>query len=242
LTQRGRRQFHRLSSTSEHTRSDYRTHHDEQQARDQLAALVGQRGARLEHGDRIDLGKVDGRHFVFSCGVGIDATVVRRVDAHPRLKSRTGPYYYSWAAISAFYRSYMVKPVRLRVEVDGESAEGVTALAQNSDPFTYFAKVPIRICEDIGLDDGTLSMALLHRAKQRDMLPIATRVLSQRLHASKHRQIEAFDDVDEAMVRSISMDEDGQPRSFPVQVDGDYIGEHTELSFGVDPGALTIVS
>ena len=85
--------------------------------------------------------------------------------------------------------------------------EGVTAIAQNSDPFTYFAKVPIRVCEDIGLDDGTLSMALLQRAKQRDMLPIATRVLSQRLRASKHRQIEDFDDVGEALVRSISMDD-----------------------------------
>ena len=30
---------------------------------------------------RIDLGKVGGRHFVFSCGVGLDATVVKRVDA-----------------------------------------------------------------------------------------------------------------------------------------------------------------
>ena len=58
---------------------------------------------------KIDLGTVDERHFVFSCGVGIDATVVKRVDAHPRLKSRAGPYYYSWAAISAFYRSYMVQ-------------------------------------------------------------------------------------------------------------------------------------
>ena len=45
---------------------------------------------------KIDLGRVDERHFVFSCGVGIDATVVQRVDAHPRLKSRTGPYYYTW--------------------------------------------------------------------------------------------------------------------------------------------------
>jgi diacylglycerol kinase family enzyme len=62
------------------------------------------------------------------------------------------------------------------------------------------------------------------------------------MHVSKHRQIEEFDDVAEATVRSISMDEDGQPRPFPVQVDGDYIGEHTELRFSVDPGALTIVS
>ena len=32
---------------------------------------------------KIDLGMVDERYFVFSCGVGIDATVVKRVDAHP---------------------------------------------------------------------------------------------------------------------------------------------------------------
>ena len=118
----------------------------------------------------------------------------------------------------------------------------MTAIAQNSDPFTYFAKLPIRICEDIDLDDGTISMALLHRAKQRDMLPVATRVLSRRLHVCKHRQIDEFDDVTEAMVRSVSMDDDGQPRPFPVQVDGDYIGEHTELRFTVDPAALTIVA
>ena len=65
---------------------------------------------------------VDGRHFVFSCGVGIDATVVKRVDAHPRLKSRAGPYYYSWAALSAFYRHYLDNPVRLRVETSGGDA------------------------------------------------------------------------------------------------------------------------
>ena len=108
---------------------------------------------------KIDLGKVDERHFVFSCGVGIDATVVKRVDAHPRLKSTAGPYYYSWAAVSAFYRSYLLNPVRLRVEVDGgEPVEGVTALAQNSDPFTYFASRPVRVCEGIAIDDGTLSI------------------------------------------------------------------------------------
>ena len=72
--------------------------------------------------------------------------------------------------------------------------------------------------------------------------PIATRVLSRRLHVIKHRQIDEFDDVGEAWVRSISRDEDDQLRPFPVQVDGDYIGEHTELRFSVEPGALTVVA
>ena len=191
---------------------------------------------------KIDLGRCNGRHFVFACGVGLDATVVKRVDAHPVLKARARQWYYTWAAISGFYRQYLRDPVRLELEIDGETHEGVTAIAQNSDPFTYFANVPIRICEDIALDDGTISMALLARAKQRDMIPIAARVLSRRLHASRHRQIQEFDDVPAATVRSISPDEDGQPRPFPVQVDGDYIGEHTELSFSVEAGALTVVS
>jgi diacylglycerol kinase family enzyme len=191
---------------------------------------------------KIDLGRCNGRRFVFACGVGLDATVVKRVDAHPRLKARARQWYYTWAAISGFYRHYLRDPVRFELEVAGETHHGVTAIAQNSDPFTYFANIPIRICEDVGLDDGALSMALLRRAKQRDMLPIASRVLSKSLHAAKHRQIEAFDEVTAASVRSISMDEDGLPRAFPVQVDGDYIGEYTELDFSVEPGALTIVA
>jgi diacylglycerol kinase family enzyme len=194
------------------------------------------------HPRKIDLGRCNGRRFVFACGVGLDATVVRRVDAHPRLKARARQWYYTWAAISGFYRHYLRDPVRLELEIGGEVHQGVTAIAQNSDPFTYFANLPIRICEDINLDDGTLGMALLNRAKQRDMVPIATRVLSRRLHASRHRQIREYDDVRQATVRSISQDEDGQPRPFPVQVDGDYIGEHTELSFSVEPRALTVVS
>jgi diacylglycerol kinase family enzyme len=167
---------------------------------------------------------------------------VKRVDAHPLLKARARQWYYTWAAISAFYRQYLRDPVRFELEIDGETLEGVTAIAQNSDPFTYFANIPIRICEDIGLDDGTISMAVLQRAKQRDMLPIAARVLSKRLHATKHRQIDEFDNVTRAIVRSTSRDEDGQPRPFPVQVDGDYIGEYTELDFSVEPGALTVVA
>lgn len=192
---------------------------------------------------RIDLGMVDDRHFVFSCGVGIDATVVERVDAHPKLKSSAGPYYYTWAAISAFYRRYLHNPVRLRAEMgDGKSIEGVTALAQNSVPFTYFAKRPIRVCEGVEIDDGTLSVGVLKRAAQRDMPTLIPRVLSVGPSTARHRQIAHFEDITEARVSSISKDGDGSIRPFPVQVDGDYIGEHTEIALGVAPGALTVVS
>ena len=73
-------------------------------------------------------------------------------------------------------------------------------LAQNSDPFTYFGNRPVRVCEGVEIDDGTLSVAVLRRAAQRDMGPIIARVLTERLRASRHRQIDHFDDVTAARV------------------------------------------
>jgi diacylglycerol kinase family enzyme len=191
---------------------------------------------------KLDLGIVNERRFVFACGVGIDATVVRRVDEHPKLKAKAGPYYYSWAGISGFYRKYLLKAVRVRVEVNGETVEGVTAIAQNSDPLTYFASKPIRVCEGIAIDDGTLSIGVLKRATQRDMPTLISRLLSGKKTAAGHKQVVHFDDVMSATVTSISEEKDGSVKPFPVQVDGDYIGDRTKVQLRAVPGALTIVA
>jgi len=192
---------------------------------------------------KIDLGLVDERYFVFSCGAGIDASVVKRVDRNPTLKGNAGPYYYSWAGISSFYRKYLVNPIRLRTTVDGhEPIEGVTTLAQNSDPFTYFASHPIRVCEGIAIDDGTLSIAVLKRATQRDMPTLISRLFSESKPAARHKQVAHFDDVTHAIVETASQAKDGTARPFPLQVDGDYIGERDRIELRVAPGAMTVVA
>jgi diacylglycerol kinase family enzyme len=192
---------------------------------------------------KIDLGRVDERRFVFACGAGIDATVVQRVDSHPKFKSRFGPWYYSWCGVSAFTRRYLVNPVRLRVTVDGRPpVEGVTAITQNSDPFTYFSTKPVYVNEGVAIDDGTLSMAVLKRAAMRDMPTLLPRLFSQKRPAVRHRQIVGFTDLTGAVVETISEDRSGAPRSFQLQVDGDYIGERTRVELGIDPAALTIIA
>jgi diacylglycerol kinase family enzyme len=191
---------------------------------------------------RIDLGNVNGRYFVSSCGCGLDASVTERVDAKPGLKAKAGPYFYTWAAISSVYRRYLHNPVVLQVEAEQVEIEGINALAQNADPYTYFASRPLRVCEGISFDDGTLSMVVLKRAAQRDVLTLAPRLLSERLKVSMHRQVEHFDDLHEARVSSASTDSEGRLRSFPLQVDGDFIGELTLAELRVEPGALTIVA
>ena len=194
------------------------------------------------HPRPIDLGVVNDRRFVFACGAGLDAAVVQRVDSHPRLKARAGEWYFTWSAVTAFYRHYLRDPVRLRLHADSDSAEGITAIAQNSDPYTYFRGQALHICEGAALDNGTLSAAVLRRAAQRDMPTIAARVLVERLPTPEHRQLDHFEGVTSARVESISRDAEGKVRPFPLQVDGDYIGDHTELDLSIEPGALTIVA
>ena len=186
---------------------------------------------------RVDLGRVNGRHFTFSSGIGLDASVTERVDSHPKLKSRFTNLYYTYAAITTFSRKYVVNPPRIRVEVDGASAEGVTMIAQNADPFTFFRDRPIRVARDGTLDDGKLSLAVLRRASPVDMPTIIGRVFSSRsATVLRHRQIEGFADVEWARVTSV----DGRP--FPLQVDGDYLGEVEEAAYTVVPRSLSVVA
>jgi len=81
---------------------------------------------------------------------------VKRVDAHPYRKAHFGEWYYTYATISTFTKRYLVNPPRVSVDVAGRSLEAVTVIVQNADPYTYFGRRSIRICEGTALDNGTL--------------------------------------------------------------------------------------
>jgi diacylglycerol kinase family enzyme len=186
---------------------------------------------------RVDLGIANERYFVFGSGIGLDASVTERVDAHPYRKARLGPWYYTYAAVATFMRRYLMDPPRVRVDVGGHSFEAVTAIVQNSDPFTYFAKRPIRVCEHAGLETGDLSVATLRRATVLEIPTLIARVFSGRPEVvARHRQIDTAPGVTGARVVST----DGRP--FPVEVDGDYVGEFQELEYGIAPRSLVAVS
>jgi len=191
---------------------------------------------------KVDLGLAGTRRFVFACGAGLDATAARRVDAHPQLKARAGRWFYVAAAVSGFYGQYLRDPVRLSLEASGAAAEGVTAMAQNSDPYTYFGRQPIHLCSGAGLNTGTLSAVMLSRAAQRDLPTLAARVLAKRLPVTRHRRVSNFEGFTEGRIESHSNDPQGRRRLFPVEVDGDYIGDHGELDLGVEPQALTVIA
>ncbi len=142
---------------------------------------------------RVDLARVNDRWFTFSAGMGLDAAVVARVDAHPRLKARYGPKYFTAAAVSTFSRRYVVDAPRLEVEVDGRHlAGGVSVFVQNGDPYTYFGNVPIHVADHSRLDSGRLAGAVLTRARLTDMPSIAYRAFAPRGRMTAAKAVRGF--------------------------------------------------
>jgi diacylglycerol kinase family enzyme len=185
---------------------------------------------------KVDLGVVNGRCFTFASGLGLDASVVERVDANPKLKARLGPYFFTWVAVSTFLRRYLVSPPRLQVQAHGETLDGVTAIVQNGSPFTYFQNRPVQIADGAALDSGALASGVLHRATLLSMPFIAWRALSSRAGVAGNRQVTGLKDLSELLVSS----SDGRP--LPLQVDGDYLGEVTEARYSIMPQALNVVA
>jgi diacylglycerol kinase family enzyme len=185
---------------------------------------------------RVDLGYAGSRKFLFSAGVGLDASVVEQVDSHPQLKARMGEWYYTAITMRTFHRRYMIHPPRLAAETDGQRVSGVSAFVQNGPAYTYFGQRPIVIGGAATPDGGELCAAVLKRANPIDLPTIAWRALSRRARLDRHGQMEVVPSFKELRVRSLD------DRALPLQVDGDYIGAVHEVEFGVMPQGLRLIA
>src|SRR3954451_21743433 len=101
-------------------------------------------------------------------------------------------------------RRYLVNPPRVRVMAGDRVQEGVTAVLQNSDPFTYFRKRPIRVVEPAGLNQSSLSMGVLKRATAPELLTLIPRPPSGRARGvMRHPEVEPLPEVSTARVESV---------------------------------------
>jgi diacylglycerol kinase family enzyme len=104
---------------------------------------------------RISVGRVNGRRFAFSAGVGFDAEAVRRMDAHGRAADGRRPGDVRFAVTIArmlIERRGRYEPA-LEVEGLGRAA---FALVANASPYTYVKGIPLTVAPDaefeLGLD------------------------------------------------------------------------------------------
>jgi len=184
---------------------------------------------------KVDLGIVNDRCFTFNSGVGLDASVVEKVDARPRMKARFGPYFFTWKAFGMAQR-YVLRPPQMVVESEAGTLQATTTVVQNGAPFTYFHDKPIEIADGASLDSGELVLAALGRPTPLAMASIAVRALSPRTQVTASRRITGVQGLRELTVRS------ADDRPLPLQVDGDFLGEVHEARYSVKPRALNVVA
>jgi diacylglycerol kinase family enzyme len=185
----------------------------------------------------VDLGVANGRCFTYSSGYGLDASIVKRIDRQPRLKRhKLREPYFVYCAIETVLREYVRDPPRMTLEVGGEVDRAITTLVQNGDAFTYLGDKPLALAPGAGLKTGSLAGLALRAALVRDVGPIVLKVLSSKRSIVDHPRVHAFSGVDG--LRCVAVD----GREIPLHVDGDHIGDVSEVNFSVRPGALRVVS
>ena len=123
--------------------------------RDPVAA-AGRLAEALDRGStrRLSVGRVNGRRFMFSAGVGLDAAIVRRVDALGRSRGRRpGDLAFTWAAAGVLLDARGRFEPALEVKGLGRAA---FALVANGPAYAYVGRRPLRVAPqtrfELGLD------------------------------------------------------------------------------------------
>jgi diacylglycerol kinase family enzyme len=181
----------------------------------------------------IGLGRAHERWFGFNAGLGFDGAVVRHVEQHDRLKRslRQGAFVWSTA------REWAIGPARRTPMIEVTLADGrrlgpvSVALVANTDPYTYLGPRALHLHPRASFDRG-LDLVTI------DAVP-TTRLLAAVAGAFRDGRHVDLPGIgyhhDQASLTLASV------RPQPLEVDGDYAGEHREVPFVAVPEALTVL-
>jgi diacylglycerol kinase family enzyme len=183
---------------------------------------------------RVGLGSVNGRYFLFHVGMGFDAEIVRQVERRDFLKRWASHAWFGWCAVDTWLRHYDRKRPRFAVHhPDGTIVDdGTFAVCLNTNPYTYVGRRPFNAAPDATLDRG-LAMLTFRTLDLVPLLGLAASALASGEHLRHSRHTEYRTDLASARVVGYG--------PFPYQVDGDYLGEITELEFRHEPDILDLV-
>jgi diacylglycerol kinase family enzyme len=195
--------------------------------RDPVMAARALAASRAER--RISLGRVNGRRFTFSGGFGIDAELVRRVDALGRAVGKR-------ASDLAFARTLagILTERRARfepvMEVEGLGRVAF-ALVANGHPYSYVGRIPLRIAPKAQFELG-LDLVAPRELKARRLPQVAAWALAGK-GQQRSPHVLYVHDADELVVRA--------DRPMPLQVDGEDLGDVEEAHFEAERSALRVL-
>ena len=198
--------------------------------RDPVRAAVDVRDALLAGRTRtISLGKVNGRRFTFSAGIGFDAEAVRRVDGKGRTAdgARAGNGAFVTTIVAILLESRMRMEPQLEIDGFGRAAFVFVA---NGRPYTYVGPVPLQMTRR-GEFAGGLDFVAPRRLSPASVPRMALHIFRGTEHGDD--DLLAGHDLDAFTVRC--------DRPLPLQVDGEDLGDVTEAEFTTERNALEVL-
>lgn len=102
---------------------------------------------------RIALGRVNGRRFAFAAGVGIDAELVRRVDARGRREGKRRPGDFTFIRELTGIAASQRISFQPQLEIVG-MGRAVCALVANGAPYTYVGPWPVHLVPGVTFEGG----------------------------------------------------------------------------------------
>jgi diacylglycerol kinase family enzyme len=187
----------------------------------------------------VGLGRADDRWFTFCAGLGLDAEVVRRVEgARTRGRTASRSLYLRATIAQYFVGTERSTPLLTLHRPGGVVVEGLSmAIVQNTAPWTYWGERAVHPSPRASFDTG-LDLFALRALRLPSTLRAARQILAKRPDPDGRRDPHGrrvYGLHDEDSFRLVA------ERPLAVQVDGDYLGERTEVTFTSEPEALRVV-
>ena len=178
---------------------------------------------------RISLGRVNGRRFTFSAGLGLDAELVRRVDVLGRDSGRR-------ASDLAFARTLFGILAERRGRLDPTmEVVGVgrvaSALVANGDPYSFVGRVPLRVAPAARFEQG-LDLVAPRQLRARLLPRVAWWVTAGR-GQQRSPHVLYVHDADELRIVCDA--------PTPLQADGEDLGDVVEATFQAERNALRVL-
>lgn len=190
----------------------------------------------LEDGSiqRVGLGSVNGRYFLFHVGIGFDAAAVAQVERRSGLKRYAGHPLFVFAGFDTWIRHYDRSRPRFSVRfADGTVVDdGYFSICLNTNPYTYLGHRPLNLAPEATLDRGLAVITLRTLAFARTM-----RIIGSALGNGKHLRTSRWTDH-RTDLTSLTVTGYGP---FPYQVDGDHLGDTELLEIKHEPDVLDLV-
>ncbi len=198
--------------------------------RDPVAAAE-RAGEALER-DRttsISLGRVNGRRFCFSAGIGFDAEAVRRIDRRGRDGDgrRAGNAIFAATVIGVIIESRLRLAPQLSIDGYGRAA---SLLVANGRPYTYAGPFAVTVAGAAEFEAG-LDFVAPREVKPASIPGLAFRGFRGKL-AHDSRVLTGHD---------LNRFEVVCDRPLPLQVDGEDLGDVEEAVFEAERNALTVL-